>query len=428
MNKPNNQSTLEAWVDWLLHLHAKEIDLGLTRISQVANDMDLLRPAPIVITVAGTNGKGSSVAMLASILEASGYRVGTYTSPHIVSFTERIRINGKPVCEHQIIEAFNQIEIDRQNTKLTYFEFATLAALSVFKAYSLDVVVLEVGLGGRLDAVNVVDADATLITAIDIDHVEWLGDNRSVIATEKAGVMRTEQLSVCSDPDVPNSLIEHADNLKTELYVLNRDYHVEMLDCGWRLNTENSTAAYEKPALKGDFQIQNAAGVVTLLKKLAERYPQIEIFDSTIDTGLKQVAHAGRLEQRDVDGQFWLIDVAHNPQSAKVLADYLQTQNASGLTAIFSALSDKDMVPMVRVIKPFVKQWHIADLAIPRSSDLQKLQTVLAQAGIDASQVVEHANVNQAVHAVKLQKQSSVLVWGSFFTVAQTIEALEKVG
>lgn len=437
MNKPNNQSSLDNWIDWLMHLHAQEIDLGLTRIAKVASDMQLLTPAPLVITVAGTNGKGSSVAMLCSILQAAGYKVGAYTSPHIISFTERIKINGKQVTEQAIVNAFNQIENQRAQTKLTYFEFSTLAAINIFSQTDLDVVVLEVGLGGRLDAVNIVDANATLITAIDVDHVDWLGDDRNLIAVEKAGVMRTNQISVCSDPDVPTTLIAHANTLGTKLSVLNRDFSYQLQTDDWQLKQQAVNETYAMPALKGDFQIQNAAGVVMLLQQLVAAN-KINLNQAQINQGLANVSHAGRLEHRDVAGQSWLIDVAHNPQSAEVLASYLEQTKAKDLVAIFSALNDKDMAPMVKAIAPFVKQWHIADLDIARSSSIERLNQILLQADVSAENIVSHDNMAQAVSAVKNEAltgelaepaapENKVLVWGSFFTVAQVIETLESL-
>jgi len=422
MNKPNNQSTLDTWVDWLLHLHAQEIDLGLTRIAEVTERMGLKRPALVVITVAGTNGKGSSVAMLSSILKEAGYQVGTYTSPHIISFTERVQVNGKPVTEQEIVDAFTDIEQQRADTKLTYFEFSTLAALKVFKAHNLDVVVLVVWLGGRLDAVNVVDADATLITAIYIDHVDWLGDDRSVIATEKAGVMRKHQISVCSDPDVPKSLIDHANALAVDLSVLNRDFSYAEESEAWRLRLSDTEKGFVKPALKGVFQLQNAAGVVTLLNKISGVLP-VEI--DTINRGLANVRHPGRLELRKIGHQDWLIDVAHNPQSAKVLADYLKQNDLDGQLAIFSALNDKDMLPMVKALSPYISDWYIADLNIPRASSVQRLTEMLLQAGVDKSHIHAQDTIKVAVKSVTVSASDRVLVWGSFFTVAQTLQCLE---
>ncbi len=425
MNQPDNQSTLDEWVGWLLHLHAQEIDLGLSRISEVVAKMQLNQPAPMKVTVAGTNGKGSSVAMLSAIFDVAGYKVGTYTSPHILKFNERIQINSKPVDDQLIVDAFTEIEKQRGQTKLTYFEFSTLAALKIFTESDLDVVVLEVGLGGRLDAVNVIDADASLITAIDVDHIDWLGDDRNQIALEKAGVMRAEQTSVCSDPEVPQTLIDYADNLGTNLNVLSRDYFYQFTDHGWKFSIDSEEFLYDRPALQGDFQIQNASGVVALLKQLSHK---LEISEEHIVQGLKHAKHAGRLESREVGHQSWLIDVAHNPQSAEVLASYLENSGFKPQPAIFSALSDKDMLPMVEQLQPYVSDWFIADLNVPRASSIGELEAFLSKAGVKLDRIHSEKSITALVETVQSLPDHNVLVWGSFFTVSQTIEALSEQG
>ncbi|WP_321324111.1 folylpolyglutamate synthase/dihydrofolate synthase family protein [Thiomicrorhabdus sp.] len=430
MITPNNQSNLTQWIDWLLHLHADEIDLGLERIRLVANQMQVTKPAPFVITVAGTNGKGSTVAMLSAILIEAGYKVGTYTSPHILEFNERIQINNHAVHDQTIVDAFASIEKQRKQTKLTYFEFSTLAALSIFKESQLDVVVLEVGLGGRLDAVNIVDADASIITAIDVDHIDWLGDDRDQIALEKAGVMRAGQISVCSDPKPPKTLLEFSKNLGVQFSCLSIDFTYDQTrnnDQAWlfkSLNDNESAFEFTKPALHGDFQLQNASGVVGLLFKIQD---QIPVTVEQIDSGLKKVKHPGRLDSKRINHQNWLIDVAHNPQSAMVLAGYLekQTEQPKDRIAIFSALNDKDMLPMVQAIVPYVKTWVIADLAIPRASDLTRLKSILISAGVDEVNITEYRSIDSAVQAVTIMPSCDVLVWGSFFTVSQALMSIK---
>lgn len=431
MNTPNNKSSLNEWVDWLLRLHAQEIDLGLERIRAVATKMQVTRPAPFIISVAGTNGKGSSVAMLASILKAAGCNVGTYTSPHILEFNERIQINGTSVTDEKIVEAFDFIENQRQETKLTYFEFSTLAALTIFNQAKLDVVVLEVGLGGRLDAVNVVDADAALITAIDIDHIDWLGDDRNVIAVEKAGIMRAGHVCVCSDPNPPQSLFDYAANLNVDLSCLTREFsysNVVENNQAWQyldLLSNERSITIANPSLQGAFQIQNASGVVALILKIKEK---LNVTVEAINAGLQKVEHAGRMQSLQVNAQAWLIDVAHNPQSAQALADYLAQQPVKkDRIAVFSALSDKDMLPMVRAIKPFVKKWVIADLKIPRSTNLEELRSTLLSAEIQGDDIHEFESMTIAVNHVQQYQNKNVLVWGSFFTVSQVLNALKGV-
>lgn len=436
MEKPNSQSSLDCWIDWLLNLHAEEIDLGLERVSLVANKMQVTRPAPLMVSIAGTNGKGSSVAMLSAILEQAGYKVGTYTSPHIVSFTERVKINSQAVSAQMIVDAFDLIEGQRSDIKLTYFEFSTLAALTIFNQSDLDVVVLEVGLGGRLDAVNTVDADACLISAIDIDHIEWLGSDRNVIAVEKAGIMRKNAIAVCSDAAVPATLVDYAQQLGAKLSLLDRDYRYVQI----QKNTEGSSQVGENtwlfqssqseqslelplPALKGEFQLQNAAGVLELLLQISDKWP---VSVEAIKQGLLSVKHPGRMELRQLNDQAWLIDVAHNPQSAQALAQTLQQEDLkTKRVAIFSALSDKDMLPMVKEVKPFVSQWLISDLAIPRSASIDGLKEILLAAGIGEESITECSTIAQAVEKTLGMPGKKVLVWGSFFTVAQAIEKIE---
>lgn len=436
MEKPNSQSSLDCWIDWLLNLHAEEIDLGLERISLVANKMQVTRPAPLVVSVAGTNGKGSSVAMLSAILEQAGYKVGTYTSPHIVSFTERVKINSQPVSAQMIVDAFDLIEGQRSDIKLTYFEFSTLAALTIFNQSDLDIVVLEVGLGGRLDAVNTVDADACLISAIDIDHIEWLGSDRNVIAVEKAGIMRKNAIAVCSDATVPATLVDYAQELGAKLSLLGRDYrYVQMQkknenssqvgESSWLFQSSQSEQSLELPlpALKGEFQLQNAAGVLELLLQISDKWP---VSVEAIKQGLLSVKHPGRMELRQLNDQAWLIDVAHNPQSAQALAQTLQQEDLNTKrVAIFSALSDKDMLPMVEEVKPFVSQWVISDLATPRSTSIDGLKEILFAAGIGEESITECSTIAQAVEKTLDMPSKKVLVWGSFFTVAQVIERIE---
>ncbi|GKT12222.1 MAG: dihydrofolate synthase/folylpolyglutamate synthase [Thiomicrorhabdus sp.] len=441
MNIPNRQSSLEEWIDWLLQLHAKEVDLGLSRISQVAVAMQVEKPAPFVITVAGTNGKGSSVSMLVAILKAAGYKVGAYTSPHIQCFNERIQLNGCAVKDQLIVDAFSRIELARKETKLTYFEFSTLAALDIFKNAFLDVVVLEVGLGGRLDAVNLVDADAALITAIDIDHIDWLGDDRSVIATEKAGVTRPFKPAVCSDPQPPASLQQYADERSIPLCQLNRDFEYQQngqqWSLSWREKFKGSTPPAQFtdlpiPGLKGAFQLQNAAGVIALLAVIAD---QIKVDYKAVCQGLITVSHPGRLESRKVNAQDWLIDVAHNPQSAQALADYLAAESLKcsdecsnqKYTAIFSVLSDKNSEPMVRALAPFIDRWLVADLHIDRSTSTDYLQQLLISSGVAQQDILLEDSIGSAVESAVRISSEKILVWGSFFTVAQVVDALDYV-
>jgi len=429
MNHPSRDSSLQVWIDWLLSLHAEEIDLGLERVSKVAKQLGIDRPAPFVISVAGTNGKGSSVAMLSSILDVAGYSVGSYTSPHILQFNERIQINGQMVEDQQIIDAFLEIEQARQQTKLTYFEFSTLASLLIFKQSKVEVAVLEVGLGGRLDAVNLVDADAALITAIDVDHIDWLGGDRSVIATEKAGITRTNKPAVCSDPNPPQSLFDYVKEHQVPLSNLKRDFDFKQTQQAWSVELNQAWPELEStslpfPALQGAFQLQNAAGVLALLAEIKSVLP---VTVEAVKKGLISVKHPGRLQKFTANEQAWLIDVAHNPQSAEALAAFLsEADSGQKYNAVFSVLNDKDSLPMVKILAPWIDQWYVSDLQIPRSTSNEGLSQLLMDAGVDENKFTVCDSIEQAIHAAIQQQDAPVLVWGSFFTVSQAFQTLQS--
>ena len=430
---PTANNSLQDWIDWLLALHATEIELGLDRVKVVAERLNLLSPTSYVITVAGTNGKGSSVAMLSSIYQAAGYKVGSYTSPHILSFNERYQINQQLVTDQTIVDAFVAIETARQTTKLTYFEFSTLAALYIFSQSSLDITILEVGLGGRLDAVNIVDADATLITAIDLDHSEWLGTDREVIGFEKSGIMRANQVCVCSDFNPPKSVAKQAKKLATNYLQAGKDYQLSVLDNNqWQLDSLSdqltSIANLPKPYLKGSFQCQNSAGVVALIQLIESTSPLKVSFDSLVK-GLVSVRHPGRLQELKLAStkQDWLIDVAHNAQSSSALASYLKSVNFKA-DSVFSVLADKDYQQMVKEITPFINNWYIADLGIARASSLSHLKQILLEAGVDEKRIHCCESIDEASKKAQQSVAKQVLVWGSFFTVSQIFAELVEQG
>ena len=424
--KPDQHSSVEQWLDWLLSQHSQEIDLSLDRVRAVAEKMQLLTPDYKVISVAGTNGKGSSVAMLSSIYQQAGYQVGTYTSPHLIRFNERIQLNGQAISDQRIVDAFHKIELARGQIKITYFEFATLAALVVFQQLRLDVVVLEVGLGGRLDAVNMVDADVALITAIDIDHSEWLGTDRSLIALEKAGIMREARPAICSDPLVPQSLVDYALSNQVPLSRIGEQFRVNKNSQTWEFLASSSDAVREfpLPSLLGEFQVQNAAGVVATIDALA---PSLKVKDSEIAEGLKMARHPGRIQQQTLGSQHWILDVAHNPQAADALAEYLQQIDFQG-NAIFSVLADKDYEPMVTSMAPFIETWFIANLKVPRVEQVANIRDTLVKLGISSNRIVLFGSIADAVKAARGTGQSNWLVWGSLFTVGQTMQTSDFKG
>jgi dihydrofolate synthase/folylpolyglutamate synthase len=408
--------TLDQWLRWQESLHPSAIDLGLERPGKVLKALGLESPPHTIISVAGTNGKGSSVAMLESILLAAGYRVGCYTSPHLLRYNERIRIQSAEVSDAELCQSFERIDRARGETSLTYFEFGTLAAFDIFARANLDVVVLEVGLGGRLDAVNLLDADVALVTAIDVDHAAWLGDDREVIAREKAGIFRAGRPAVCSDPHPPNSLLAYANSLDVPLAVLDRDYRYEEETGGWSWFSEGQQrSALPLPALRGRFQLQNAAGVLMVLQQLSAQLP---VSTQHLRQGLLSVSLAGRFQV--LSGEVpMIIDVAHNPQSAVALKENLDKMPVSGKTrAVVAMLADKDLPRVVSALGPVVDQWYVAGLEVYRGCDAPSLAKVVGETCSCVPQVfgsLEQALAQAHRDAVKGDR---IVVFGSFYTVA----------
>ena len=412
--------SLSGWLDWQETLHPEKIDLRLDRVAAVGERMALLQPAHTVITVAGTNGKGSSVALLDAILRAAGYRVGSYTSPHILHYNERIRLDGKAVGDAALCEAFEHIDQARGNTTLTYFEFGTLAALAIFKQSAPDVAILEVGMGGRLDAVNIVKPDAALVTSISIDHRRWLGNDRETIGREKAAIFRPGRPAICSDPQPPASLEETATRVGAEWYALGRQYSFEA--AGNRWHWHGSACNHDKlplPALPGAHQLNNAAGVLMVLEALGDTRP---VTRQAIEEGLQAVDLAGRCQI--VPGTVETVfDVAHNPDSARTLVQVLQERPLAGRTRlVLGMLEDKDVERFTTTLAPLVDDWYLASLEGERGLSAQRLQQRLS--GIaPADRVHCYANVCTAFrNAHSFAKAGDrVVVCGSFVTVAEAL-------
>jgi len=413
-------SKLADWLHWQEQLHPEEIELGLERVSQVFKQLHSENPAFQVITVAGTNGKGSSVAMLEAILLAAGYRVGAYTSPHLLQYNERIRLNGELVNDSLLCESFNRIDQGRKDTSLTYFEYGTLAALDIFFRQPLDVVLLEVGLGGRLDAVNIIDANIALITAIDIDHEKWLGSDRETIGFEKAGIMRSGCPVITSDPDVPQSVIKQAKNIGAKLYCLGTDFYTRNEMNGWVYQDATGVTrnALPLPALRGEHQLNNAAGVLKVLQCLKDSLP-VTVQD--IRDGLLSVALPGRFQV--MAGEVTtILDVAHNPQSTCILAQLLKEQQCTGKTlAVVGMLEDKSIHNALKPLIHCVDAWFMGSLMkIPRGAEAEKLRAAMSDIEID---VGTYADVTQAYHAAQQQAipGDRIVVFGSFYTVAEVM-------
>jgi len=414
-------STLQEWLQWQETLHPSEIDLGLDRVRAVMQRMQLGKPDFAVISVAGTNGKGSSVAMLDAILRAAAYKVGTYTSPHIHRYNERICINGEEISDQALCEVFEQIDQYRADISLTYFEFGTLAAIALLHQADIDIAILEIGLGGRLDAVNVLDADVALITSIGLDHQDWLGDSRELVALEKAGIARPQRPTVCGDTDPPQSLMDHLKKIDSPLFLLNRDFSRQAEDdTAWRWHNEQRTRyGLPRPALRGEFQLNNAAAVLMVLQLLEDRFP---ISSANVRAGLSMATVPGRFQV--IPGEVTVIvDVAHNEQAAQALASTLKLMPCAGKThAVFGVLQNKDVSGIVNALREVVDSWHLADLNAERAMAASDIQSVLQQADIQAP-ISCHSSVKLAKESAMISssEQDRVLVFGSFFVVSEIL-------
>ncbi|MFK5970934.1 MAG: bifunctional tetrahydrofolate synthase/dihydrofolate synthase [Candidatus Marithrix sp.] len=409
------KTNLTEWLNWQSSLHPSKIELGLNRVRTVAERLNLLTPNFPIVIVAGTNGKGSSVTLLDAMLTANNMRVGRYTSPHLLHYNERICIARTEASDVQICQAFTTIETVRAEISLTFFEFATLAAMVLFKQNKVDIAILEVGLGGRLDAVNIFDADVALITTIDIDHSDWLGDNREAIGLEKAGILRAKKPAVCSDPNPPQSIIQHAKQLATELYCIQNDFTYQKTKDGWNWQTDNDPIIdLPKPNLRGDFQLQNAAGVLMVLKLL-----QLPI----IPSGLTNAYIPGRFQI--LSGAVTRIfDVAHNPIGAKILSATLQEYPSKGKTYIvLGMLEKKDIASFVNIMQDSSTDWHIAPLNTPNTATTQRLTDNLTT----NNNITTYSSIIKAYNNVlSIAKNGDrILITGSFYTVAEVLSTIK---
>jgi dihydrofolate synthase/folylpolyglutamate synthase len=422
---PEQQPTrsLQQWLDVIGASHPVAIDMGLDRVKEVVSRIpgQLLMSCP-VITVAGTNGKGSTCAMLEAVLMQSGYKTGVYTSPHLVQFEERCRLFEEHVTPEQLCQAFDVVErarlLDGQAISLTYFEFTTLAILWLLQQAKLDVVILEVGLGGRLDAVNVIDTDCAIITSVDIDHTEFLGTTREAIGFEKAGIMRQGKPVIVSDPVPPQSVVDHATAIGADTWLLGRDFNVsgDKQQWGWAgRGRRYSGLAY--PALRGANQLLNAAGVLAALEALR---PQLPVTAQSIRAGLSLVELPGRFQI--VPGEPTLVlDVAHNPHAVATLTANLDAMGFyPGTHAVFGCMADKDVATMLATVGPLVDHWYFTDLPLPRalgSAQLQALAQATAETQKASAQCFTSPQLALDAAVAKASPTDRIIVFGSFFTV-----------
>lgn len=411
---------LEQWLKWQEGLHFTAIELGLERCRRVAANLGLLRPAHSVISVAGTNGKGSSVVLLDEILRAAGYRTGRYTSPHLLRYSERICVNGREIDAAELCAAFERIDRARAGISLTYFEFGTLAALALFRAHQVEIALLEVGLGGRLDAVNVLDADAALITSIDLDHQQWLGDNRERIAREKAGILRNGAPAVCSDPNPPQAILDCAGALGAPLSLPGRDYFYAINGDHWDWRSAATELTdLPRPLRYSDFQVQNAAGVLMLLDKIRPAYP---VDRAAIQAGINRFRLNGRLQIIPGEVQK-VLDVAHNPQAARALAENLRLIPCVGKTHILiGMLKDKDHRGVLKPLHAVADSWNIVSLAGQRGTPAPALMAELKSLGVSQA-VRAFAAVKPALECLSRRAQPGdrIVITGSFITVGEAL-------
>jgi len=417
---------LAGWLAYLETLHPSAIALGLDRVRAVRARLDAPLGCPVV-TITGTNGKGSTAAMLEAMLRAAGYRTGLYSSPHLMRYNERVRLDGRDASDESLVDAFHAVEDARTAAipaiPLTYFEFGTLAALLLFARSAPDALVLEVGLGGRLDAVNVVDADVSIVTSIDLDHRDWLGDTRDSVGREKAGVFRAGRPAICGDADPPRALVDEAERVGARLLVAGRDFTAVAEGTQWRYRGPASDRfGLPIPALRGRYQLDNAACAITALDALRERLP---VSANALREGLVSVELAGRFQV--LPGRpTRVLDVAHNPHAARALAGCLASMGYHRDThAVLGMLADKDIDGVVAAVRGQVDRWTVAPLPGPRGASAAMLAAALARAGVPGDRIATAPDVASAWRSAReaAGETDRIVAFGSFLTVAAALAA-----
>ena len=396
-----NKKTLDEWLSWQEQLMEETILLGLDRVQLVYQRLFPDGVPFFAITVGGTNGKGSTIAFIDSIYRESKYRVGRSTSPHLIKYNERFAIDGEIVNDEVIIKAFEVIEEKRQDVSLTYFEFSTLAALIIFSEADVDIAILEVGLGGRLDSVNIVDSDVSVITNIAIDHTEYLGDTRESIGTEKAGIMRTAKPCICGDQDPPNSVLAYAKKIDAPLTLVNEQYQGEI-------------------GLEGAHQRLNAAVAIKVIEAISDYFP---VSKEMIKSGIKQAQIVARFEKINVGNKSVILDVAHNPAAVQTLVETL-SDSPMETVAIFSTLVDKNIDDMIELASSNIKHWFLVPLSAERSIQIKALEDKFG----DSQETTVCASMASAIEqALALKEIQRVVIFGSFYTVADASVILKEI-
>lgn len=437
-------NTLSSWLEHIETLHSKPIDMGLERMKEMLARMNISFAGKTVITVGGTNGKGSTCAMLESIYRAAGYSTGMHTSPHLLRINERCVVNGKEVSDERMIAAFRQVEEARGDMTLSYFEYTALAFLKIFQEENLDVVILEIGLGGRLDAINTIDSNAAIIATVGIDHVAFLGNTREAIGLEKAHIYRPGCAAILSDPDAPVTVREWVEKIGAVKTFAGEDFSYEIEPNGrWTYCKGELTWAHlPEPALVGINQYQNAAGVMSAIVALEDRIP---VSRDAIEAGLKSVRLTARFELVAEDPFPIVIDVGHNLQAAEVLKkNILATKRPDERTiAVFGMLADKDMQSVSRILKDVFDEWYVASLTGPRAASAEELRSAMLAAGIDARKIRAWPDVrsalmaarqdattiaNQEVESIHAPEPVRIIIFGSFVTVTAAAEIFAKEG
>jgi dihydrofolate synthase / folylpolyglutamate synthase len=423
--------TLDEWLAFIERQHAQPIALGLDRVRGVSQALRQTSNCPVIL-VGGTNGKGSTCAMLERILLSAGYRVGLYTSPHLIRYNERVRIDGLAVDNDALCQGFARVEAARHvgkvshgGTPLTYFEFGTLSAWEVFSAQPLDAIILEVGLGGRLDATNLYDPDVAIVTGVALDHVDYLGPTREDIGYEKAGIFRAGRPAICGDAQPPQRLLDHAEAIGAELQIMGRDFGFERQEGQWQFHgRQGRRSGLAFPALRGDRQLDNASCALAALDALRPRLP---VAMQDIRRGLAEVELTGRFQV--LPGRPTVVlDVAHNPQAAQVLADNLGGMSFHPRTwAVFGMMRDKDIAGVVVALRQRVDHWLLATLDSPRAATADELAAILVEAGISGP-LPTFASAAAAFAAARERagEDDRILAFGSFLTVADVLRAMGR--